>query len=172
MIDESLDIQCREGGLKVSLSSFDSNILPTEILNSLGDSELIEISVFIKGEHTKIEAFKIFEISKFIRQFLETHKNHILYYYCDEITPIPNAKHNKSTLHPADYRNQLFTKLTEREICHSQKYVFMDKPLSIAEEATHAHIHLLFEQSQQEKASIVEDYLRKLSQEMSDQDLK
>lgn len=165
MIEEYFGFKYREGDIDVSLSSFSENELPDELVPVLGNSQLVQITLTRSNGEARIGLTNILEISKRIREFIEEHPDDIFYYYCDEIHPIPHTSPNKSKLPPAQYRNRLFSSLTQRSMSQVSHGKYVDRPIIITTDLSNSFIHLIYDQSLQEKATGIDNYLKGLAQD-------
>lgn len=120
-MDYTFEIKTHEGDeIIVSLMSpynFIKEILPKDSLNGL---ELIEISIIRKNGENLIPVDVLLSIAHRIALILESHPNAILYYFCDNIDPIP-YKNKRRKCTSQQYRDRLFSLLFEKYVKYSTK---------------------------------------------------
>lgn len=64
-----------------------------------------------------------------------------------EAHPIPHTSPNKSKLPPAQYRNRLFSSLTQRSMSQVSHGIYVDRPIIITTDLSNSYIHLIYDQS-------------------------
>jgi glutaredoxin-related protein len=157
-MEVTFSITFREGNvIRVSLSSFTDDDL-TALNESLGGVKLVNVSLVREKGNLYTDWSTLSKIVMKLGQILIENPDIILYYYCDEITPIPNIRASRR-LQPAEYRNRLFSILFQKGTSMFPDYGFIDTPISIISDQGHAFIHLIGLENQRTKIALICSFL-------------
>lgn len=152
-----------ENELRVSLSSFVKESLGEELSSKLGDIDLVDVTLYRQAGDSKATWRILNDIVEQLGKVLVENSHSIFYYYCDEITPIPNMR-NSHNLTPAEYRNKLFSILFQKGVALIPEAVFVDDLITIITDKGTAYIHLIYNSDLSEKATLVKDEINSLAQ--------
>ncbi|MBR5699727.1 MAG: hypothetical protein IKX37_01390 [Bacteroidales bacterium] len=159
----SFSIFFREGNeIRVSLSSFSEEALG-DIATDLAGIELVDISLVRQQGDFYADWKTLLQIATSIGKFLSENPNAILYYYCDEINPIPHIRPSHN-IQPAEYRNRLFSILFQKGALLFPSLEVEDKPIIIKSDEGTAYIHLIYNSCLKEKAQMISDYLLEIAE--------
>ena len=149
--------------LRVSLSTFSKESLGAELLNQLGNVELVDVTLFRQSGDLRANWNTLNRVVVQIGKILHENPDCIFYYYCDEINPIPKMR-DSHDLTPAEYRNRLFSILFKKGASLFPKDCLIDDLITIETEQGVAYIHLIYRSNLTDKASIIKEELNKLAQ--------
>lgn len=147
--------------IRVSLSSFSEDGL-AELTQTIGPIDLVDISLVRISGNLNADWMTLSSIANPIVQFLKETPDVVMYYYCDEISPIPQMRPGR-TMQPAEYRNRLFTILTRKTMSAFPELNAIDTPLQIKTDTGCAYIHLIYLPHMKEKADFIVTYLMNLA---------
>ena len=157
-MEVTFSITFREGNvIRVSLSSFSDDVL-TALNESLDGVQLVNVSLVREKGNLYTDWSTLSKIVMKLGQILIDNPDIILYYYCDEITPIPNIRASRH-LQPAEYRNRLFSILFQKGSSMFPDYGFIDSPISILSDQGHAFIHLIGLENQRTRIQRIRSFL-------------
>lgn len=157
-MEVTFSITFREGNvIRVSLSSFSDDDLKA-LDERLGGTQLLNVSLVREKGDLYTDWSTLSKIVMKLGQTLIDNPDIILYYYCDEITPIPNIRASRS-LQPAEYRNRLFSILFEKGTSMFPNHGFIDSPISIISDQGQAFIHLIGLENQRAKIQLIRSFL-------------
>lgn len=126
----------------VSIEPFPKDILPEELSGILGDTEILDITLErSKGkENASIRVMN--DISNFIAGVLFDNPHSILYFYCDDIHPVPFMSCKKDMI-PQEYRSRLFTCMFERYVSSNKIENIYNYPVEVHLDDREIFIHLI-----------------------------
>ena len=148
--------------LRVSLSSFTKASLGEELIEVLGDVELVDVTLIRQSGELRADWKTLNKISSFLGKILHDNRDAIFYYYCDELNSIPNMR-NSHGLNPSEYRNRLFSVLFEMGKRLFPEDTLVDDLITIKTEQGTAYIHLIYHSRLAGKADAIKDELKKLA---------
>ena len=146
----------------VSLSSFSDEAL-SDLTAITGSVDLVDISLARKSGNLYADWTTLTSITARIAIILKENPDIILYYYCDEISPIPYMRPTRN-IKPAEYRNRLFSILTRKTIAGFPGLPVVDTPIMIETENGCAYIHLIYLAHMKQKADAIVSYLIDLAE--------
>lgn len=163
-MEVTFSIKYQEGNeLRVSLSTFSKESLDEDLLDKLGDVELVDVTLFRQSGDLRADWKTLNHIIVQIGKILHENPKSIFYYYCDEITPIPNMRDSHG-LTPAEYRNKLFSILFKKGASLFLEDDLVDDLITIQTEQGIAYIHLIYHSHIKDKASFIKDELSELAE--------
>lgn len=158
----SIQFSDNTGKLVLAIDEVDEKtILEDSEIEAFRPCKIFEVNLKreAKGTSTPFSAFS--DLSGILFGFLDSNPNSIIYFYCDDFSPIPHSRHECK---PQEYRSILFSKLFDKEVrkrgcCDfvNNRYVFK---LERAE--GDAILHIIFHRDMQPKADILQDAFDKL----------
>ena len=158
----TFSVEYGEGNeISVSLSSFSEEGL-TELAQTIGPVDLVDISLIRISGNLKADWETLSSIANPIVRILKETPDVIMYYYCDEISPIPQMRPGRE-MQPAEYRNRLFTILTRKTMSSFPELGAIDTPLQIKTDKGCAYIHLIYLPHMKGKADFIVTYLMNLA---------
>lgn len=142
----------------IRLESWDREQLPEEIISVLGDADIIDVVLERVRGAEKTSMRILSGISEVIAKIFIDNENAILYFYCDDMNPIPNMGKNNSrskNISPQRYRSILFSRMFER-YCLKNGYRDVDNiPVEIHLEDRDIYIHLIARKSHNEIVNLI-----------------
>ena len=156
-MNKQIDIITAKGDkLKVSLSSCYESITDTIIQSRHIPFDIIEISIEGNPTNGPVTIVTFRKIAKWMVDCIDKEPDTILFYFCDCNTPIPNIRPSKDLL-PAQYRNNLFSRLFQRYVTLSSD-MWVDETLVFGEENPYI-FHILHRESH---STLISDIAREL----------
>lgn len=163
-MEVTFSVKYHEGNeIRVSLSTFSRESLGDELLNELGDVELVDVTLFRQSGDLRANWKTLNRVITQIVKILHDNPHCIFYYYCDEITPIPNMR-DSHDLTPAEYRNKLFSILFKKGASVFPEDSLVDDLITIETEQGVAYIHLIYHSNLNSKATLIKEELVSLAQ--------
>ncbi len=134
--------------------TLDSRNLPEELRRLLpSELEVIDVTLSRRAGQGFATVYTLGEISRIIADVFMDNKDAILYFFCDDMTPIPHT--NKEIL-PQEYRSRLFSLLFERYIRENNIEDVGNYPVRINDVDGHPMIiHLFARDSHRQYVDII-----------------
>ena len=155
-----LPISSKEGDdYLIRIESIDKNIiLPDfEISSLLNNIEILEISLERVNGNNHTEFGILHSISECIANVLMENANSILYFYCDDIHPIPNSRNRG--ISSQKYRSQLFSGMFDRYVHSKDLDDIRNIPLEIKLPEREIYIHLIARTTHFDEVNIIKDVI-------------
>lgn len=145
--------------IRLSLSSIDKNILPDNIIETLGNIEILDVVLERTYGNNTIPLRTLMKIAEIINGIMKENENAMLYFYCDDMHDI--ERRNKSTS-PQQYRSNLFSKMHERYIIENNITNIMNLPIILKADRD-IYIHLIAREKHLPIANKIKHYLLDLA---------
>ncbi|MEL5895631.1 hypothetical protein AAE250_19310 [Bacteroides sp. GD17] len=146
-------------GYLVLMESFEKSVLPDDIIEALGNVEIVDVTLErVSGAHATPPSI-LFEISNFIAGFLLDNENTILYFYCDDMHDI--ARRDQS-MTPQEFRSHLFSKMFDRYTFSHNMVRFINTSLRI-ESDRDVYIHLIARESHLSYVNAIKSAITEMS---------
>ena len=130
----------------IRLESWDRGNLPNEIIPLLEDADIIDVVLERVSGLERTSMHVLSGISEVIAKVFIDNSNAILYFYCDDMNPIPNMEKNNSknkNISSQQYRSILFSRMFDR-YCLKKGYIdIYNIPVKIHLEDRDIYIHLI-----------------------------
>ena len=134
-MEASYSIFQKENEYRILLNSVDIESLPEHILNVLSERE-IDISELIieriSGDSTTAQAV-LHDITGWVAELFASNPNLIIYYSCDDMTPIPsrNTNSDNRNMPVNEYRSKLFTHIFDTYMASHQVSGVINTPIQL-----------------------------------------
>lgn len=154
-MDLSFSIKTKEGDeYLIAVSDVDITLLSTDIQKMLlkHNLQIGEIIIDRKKGDQCTGRKVLHKIANELANIFAENQNLILYYFCDDINPIPNrnSKGKNKDLSPQEYRSRLFSKLFEGYIKSHQVIGIYNYPIIFEGEGYKDFVHLIARASHKE----------------------
>ena len=134
-MEASYSIIQKENEYRILLTSIDTEVLPKHIQKSIS-SRGVDISELIieriSGESTTGQDV-LHDITSWVAELFASNPNLIIYYSCDDITPIPsrNKKSDNKNMPVNAYRSRLFTHIFDTYMTSHQVSGVTNTPIQL-----------------------------------------
>lgn len=154
----SFNIQTKEGDeYSIAVTDADITTLSEDIQKRLLEHKLqIGEIIICRNKGNKCTGSKVLhKIANELANLFAENQNLILYYFCDDINPIPNrnSKGQNKNLSPQEYRSKLFSELFDRYINSHQVTGITDHIIILDGVGYKEFVHLIARSSHEEIVS-------------------
>lgn len=134
-MEASYSIFQKENEYRILLTSVDIEALPEHILNVLSEREIDISELIIEriiGDSTTAQAV-LHDITGWVAELFASNPNLIIYYSCDDMTPIPsrNTNSDNRNMPVNEYRSKLFTHIFDTYMASHQVSGVINTPIQL-----------------------------------------
>lgn len=170
-MNASYSIVKKDNEYRILLTPVNIEVLPEHILNVL-TSRKIDISELIieriSGESTTAQDV-LHDITGWVAELFASNPNLIIYYSCDDMTPIPSRNKNSENkdMPVNEYRSKLFTHIFDSYMASHQVLGVINTPIQLDNYENGMGYSLFFHFIAREKHSDIVEMLKEDIKEVS-----
>ena len=170
-MNASYSIVKKDNEYRILLTPVNIEVLPEHILNVL-TSRKIDISELIieriSGESTTAQDV-LHDITGWVAELFASNPNLIIYYSCDDMTPIPSTNKNSENkdMPVNEYRSKLFTHIFDSYMASHQVLGVINTPIRLDNYENGMGYSLFFHFIAREKHSDIVEMLKEDIKEVS-----
>ena len=158
---ESYLLESGEDEYKLTLTTDDDAFFGKEDVLDLVNHriEIVEVSLYREKGTTVTSIKTLMGITDILANYMNRHRDAVLYYYCDEID-FESFRYTKSDWAPQKYRSQLFSRMFER---YTRKYNitdYCDQEICIEAFEHVSYMHLISRKENEPEMDAIVAYLQ------------